>query len=1033
MQVCARRGAPGWRPRGRPSETGADPGAAPEEARPAAKDPVRVVAPWRRSVWSRPAASLLISALILMVIRSAAAPAGTPVAAPAPRLTLQVGHGDSITCLAFRRDGRMLITGSRDHTARVWVRDPDRGRTGWVVLATLAGHRALVWSAAISPDGRWAATCSEDGSAALWDPRTGERRFSLRGHQGPVRGVGFPGGGQYLATWGLDRTLRLWKLGTGLPGPQLTPHETAISATAFSPRDGLFASASRDGDVRIWRGGPDVIRLPARLPGACVLAFAPDGRTLAIGSTLGGQSRVELWSLGGSTKPGAPAPPPAGVGRTAPPSAATTRRTSRRARSSPTAASARKRLARTPTTAPSALGRSGHSAGRSPISAQPGPARARPASRPAPVVSRLRRLAGLHGPAGGLAQLVFSPDGRRLAAGGGTGAASRAIVWDLRALEGHAPPGGDGDGNQTILGRLSLTGPIGQLVGLSFSPDGEILAVGSDDGEIRLWDTHLPFVPGSERTRSVIRQSGGSAGALAFAPNGEVLAAGAGSPAVSVPGDLRIWQVGQNTAASAGSGRAFSLTLLPTPPPPLRPVQALVSPDGRVIATWGEDGVARLWDRETGELKSVIPRVRPPLEFVPGGDAVRLGGVLATGGDSVDRAAGNQAGSQSELTLWQCRSPAGWGRPLATFRHRAPVSEVAFSQDGRILSTADEQGAIRVWVAPVLDSAPGATWKLKLHAAPEGSVSALAFSPDGRTLVTAGGGLDLTTGSAVPFSAVRLWDVERARLRATLPGSVGAWPSLTFSPDGSLLAVGADRIVANRPAGGEIKLWDVRTTGLRGRLYSQQLTVTGCRFSPDGRTLATRGRGESAVWLWSAETLSHMGILEGHASEVVALAFSSDGQVLCSRDRDGEVLWWDVLGQRRIPAPADYSAFPAAMRLPVEITDAGVALRDAVTGRRRVTFCAVPGGSPETEGRRWLTHAEEGWLDGSPDFGPLIRWNVAGALARVDRYWDRYHRPGRLREALRDETSHAAPRAPSGRPPGAEGAPKRKSLKPKPP
>ena len=99
--------------------------------------------------------------------------------------TVLTGHTDYILSAAFSPDGQRVVTASRDGTARVWD-----ARTGHA-LATLQGHTDIVWSAVFSPDGQRVVTASADETARVWDARTGQAVATLQGHtrRGPERGV----------------------------------------------------------------------------------------------------------------------------------------------------------------------------------------------------------------------------------------------------------------------------------------------------------------------------------------------------------------------------------------------------------------------------------------------------------------------------------------------------------------------------------------------------------------------------------------------------------------------------------------------------------------------------------------------------------------------------------------------------------------------------------------------------------------------------------------------------------------------------
>ena len=95
------------------------------------------------------------------------------------------GHTDGVYCVAFSPDGTRIVTGSADHTAKLWD-----ARTGMPIL-DLKGHTAMVWSVAFSPDGTRIVTGSDDQTAKVWDARTGTHLLELKGHTGVVSSVSF--------------------------------------------------------------------------------------------------------------------------------------------------------------------------------------------------------------------------------------------------------------------------------------------------------------------------------------------------------------------------------------------------------------------------------------------------------------------------------------------------------------------------------------------------------------------------------------------------------------------------------------------------------------------------------------------------------------------------------------------------------------------------------------------------------------------------------------------------------------------------
>ncbi len=466
--------------------------------------------------------------------------------------------------------------------------------------------------------------------------------------------------------------------------------------------------------------------------------------------------------------------------------------------------------------------------------------------------------------------VAFSPKGTILAAGSEDGTVR---LWDVARRRLLGPP---------------LAGHADAVSSLAFTADGTILASASNDGGVRLWDVarrRLLAPP-------LVGQTGFAHG-VAFSPNGRILASGGGA------GTIQLWDVAGRRSLG----------------PPLRGQSGLVfclafSPDGSMLASCSRAGTIRLWDvarrRSLGALFGGPTFAALSLAFSPDGrtlasgsqdSTIRLWDVanrrasgsalightgpvytVAFSPDGLTLASGSQ---DSTIRLWDVPDEQSLGPPLSG--HAGPMDSLAFSPDSRTLASGGDDGAILLW------NAAGVATFSRMLAGHKETVESLAFSPDGTTL--ASGSKDAT---------IRLWNVARGRqVGPPLAGNAGSVLSVAFSPGGTTLASGS----ANPATGvATFHLWNVRS----GRPLGPSLivkAVSSAAYSPDGRILAT-GSSDGSVRLWDVARRRPLGpALTGHTGPVLSVAFSSDGQTLASGGADTTVRAWNVATRQSLAHP----------------------------------------------------------------------------------------------------------------------------------
>jgi len=198
------------------------------------------------------------------------------------------GHGDVVQGVAWSPEGKRLASVSDDQSVKIWDVASEEE------IITLRGHTHWIWAVAWSPDGQSLASAGCDGIVKVWDADTWQQVRELSGHAGFVASVSWSPDGQRLASASLDETIRVWDAASGQHLSTIRGHRGGVTCVTWSPDGQYLASASKDNTARIWdvESEQQTSALSAHADSVSSVAFNSDGSQLASGSWDGS---VKIW------------------------------------------------------------------------------------------------------------------------------------------------------------------------------------------------------------------------------------------------------------------------------------------------------------------------------------------------------------------------------------------------------------------------------------------------------------------------------------------------------------------------------------------------------------------------------------------------------------------------------------------------------------------------------------------------------------------------------------------------------------------
>ena len=412
---------------------------------------------------------------------------------------------------------------------------------------------------------------------------------------------------------------------------------------------------------------------------------------------------------------------------------------------------------------------------------------------------------------------------------------------------------------QIILGQspelVVKSGHFGYVETLTFSSDGKLLASGSEDKTIKLWDVLMGV-----ELRTFVGHSA-KISSLAFSPDGKLLASG------SHDGTIKVWEIATGKVIKTQKQRSSDNTDLVN--------SVAFSPDGKILASAGND--IKLWNVATGEIVRTIDILAEDfskdfynLSFSFDGKqlfSVYEGSIKIWNVESgLESRTVNKFAKDETLITYNLVGETFITKvndkkfKISNLNSETEITNLvgdldgvnfaSFSLDGKNMATANDDNTVKIWDLNLRKEIKNLVGHLK-------AVDCVAFSPNSQLL--ASGGRD---------NSLKLWDVATGKVIYNFDGNSTNVNSIALSNDGKFLANGSDDDT--------IKIWDLKNGSVQKTLKENSSAVCSLVFSADGKTLASRSY--DGLTLWDIATAQRIGTVEGSHQNECSIAFSPDNK-----------------------------------------------------------------------------------------------------------------------------------------------------------